>query len=74
MDKYDVTVLRIAYGNNDGASFYSLPDNINTMTTSVKKYTPPAVKIAIPCAVGGAAVIIFAGIVITKTVKKKKND
>lgn len=74
MDKYDVTVLRIAYGNNDGASFYSLPDNINTMTTSVKKYTPPAVKIAIPCAVGGAAVIIFAGIVIIKTVKKKKND
>ena len=74
MDKYDVTVLRIAYGNNDGASFYSLPDNINTMTTSVKKYTPPAVKIAVPCAVGGAAVIIFAGIVITKTVKKKKKD
>ncbi len=74
MDKYDVTVLRIAYGNNDGASFYSLPDNINTMTTSVKKYTPPAVKIAVPCAVCGAAVIIFAGIVITKTVKKKKKD
>ena len=74
MDKYDVTVLRIAYGNNDGASFYSLPDNINTMTTSVKKYTPPAVKIAVPCAVGGAAVIIFAGIVITKTIKKKKKD
>lgn len=74
MDKYDVTVLRIAYGNNDGASFYSLPDNITTMTTSVKKYTPPAVKIAVPCAVGGAAVIIFAGIVITKTVKKKKKD
>lgn len=74
MDKYDVTVLRIAYGNNDGASFYSLPDNINTMTTRVKKYTPPAVKIAVPCAVGGAAVIIIAGIVIIKTVKKKKKD
>lgn len=74
MDKYDVTVLRIAYGNNDGASFYSLPDNINTMTTSVKKYTPPAVKIAVPCAVGGVVVIIFAGIVITKTVKKKEKD
>lgn len=74
MDKYDVTVLRIAYGNNDGASFYSLPENITTMTTSVKKYTPPAVKIAVPCAVGGVVVIIFAGIVITKTVKKKKKD
>lgn len=74
MDKYDVTVLRIAYGNNDGASFYSLPDNITTMTTSVKKYTPPAVKIAFPCAIGGVVVIIFAGIIITKTMKKKKKD
>lgn len=72
MDKYDVTVLRIAYGNNDGASFYSLPDNIATMTTSVKKYTPPAIKIAVPCAIGGVVVIICAGIVITKAVKKKK--
>lgn len=74
MDKYDVTVLRIAYGNNDGASFYSLPDNIATMTTSVKKYTPPAIKIAVPCAIGGVVVIICAGIVITKAVKKKKKD
>lgn len=72
MDKYDVTVLRIAYGNNNGASFYSLPDNITTMTTSVKKYTPPAIKIAVPCAIGGVVVIICAGIVITKAVKKKK--
>lgn len=74
MDKYDVTVLRIAYGNNNGASFYSLPDNITTMTTSVKKYTPPAIKIAVPCAIGGVVVIICAGIVITKAVKKKKKD
>lgn len=72
MDKYDVTVLRIAYGNNNGASFYSLPDNITTMTTSVKKYTPPAIKIAVPCAICGVVVIICAGIVITKAVKKKK--
>lgn len=74
MGKYDVTVLRIAYGKNDGASLYSLPDNISTMTTSVKNYTPPVVKIAVPCAVGGAAVIILAGVVITKIVKKKKKD
>ena len=74
MDKYDVTVLRIAYGNNNGASFYSLPNNITTMTTSVKKYTPPAIKIAVPCAIGGVVVIICAGIVITKAVKKKKKD
>ena len=74
MDKYDVTVLRIAYGNNDGASFYSLPDNIATMTTNVKKYTPPAIKIAVPCAIGGVVVIICAGIIITKAVKKKKKD
>lgn len=74
MDKYDVTVVRIAYGNNDGASFYSLPDNIATMTTSVKKYTPPAIKIAVPCAIGGVVVIICAGIIITKTMKKKKKD
>ncbi len=74
MDKYDVTVLRIAYGNNNGASFYSLPDNIATMTTNVKKYTPPAIKIAVPCAIGGVVVIICAGIVITKAVKKKKKD
>ncbi len=74
MGKYDVTVLRIAYGDNNGDSFYSLPDNIVTMTTSVKNYIPPAVKIAVPCGIAGVVIIITAGIVITKIVKKKKKN
>lgn len=74
MGKYDVMVLRIAYGDNDGGSLYALPDFISTMTADTSDYIPDSIKIAIPCIAAGAAVIavIIAVSVIIK--KKKKID
>ena len=72
MDKYDVTVLRIAYGDNDGTSFYTLPDFIGTMTSTTTNYLPPAIKIGVPCAVAGAVAIIAAIIGIALKIKKNK--
>lgn len=77
MGKYDVTVLRVAYGSNDGASFYNLPEFIDTMTTDTQKYLPDAVKIGVPCAVAGGIVIIAAvvtAVVLIKKRKSKKSD
>lgn len=77
MGKYDVTVLRVAYGNNDGASLYALPDFISTMTTDTTSYLPDAIKIGVPCGVVGGVVIIAAVVAIVikvKNKKPKKND
>lgn len=77
MGKYDVTVLRVAYGNNDGASLYALPDFISTMTTDTSSYLPDAIKIGVPCGVVGGVVIIAAVVAIVikvKNKKPKKND
>lgn len=71
MDKYDVTVLRIAYGSNDGSSLYTLPDFIDTMTADTSKYLPAAIKIGIPCAVLGILVLAGAATGITIIIKKK---
>lgn len=51
LDKYDVTVIRVAYGANDGTSLYTLPDFIDTMTAKTSSYIPIAVKVAIPCSI-----------------------
>lgn len=72
MGKYDVTVLRVAYGNNDGASLYALPDFISTMTTDTTSYLPDAIKIGVPCGVVGGVVIIAAVVAIVVKVKNKK--
>lgn len=72
MGKYDVTVLRVAYGNNDGASLYALPDFISTMTTDTTGYLPDAIKIGVPCGMVGGVVIIAAVVAIVVKVKNKK--
>ncbi len=76
MGKYDVTVLRIAYGNNDGTALYSLPDNISTMPQP-SMYLPDIIKIGVPCGIAG--VVVIAGaltgiIVLIKKRKAKKNN
>lgn len=76
MDKYDVTVLRVAYGSNDGASLYALPEFISTMTTETTDYLPDAIKIGVPFGIA-AVVVIIAAVVISvkaKSKKSKKND
>lgn len=72
LDKYDVTVLRIAYGNNDGSQFYHLPEFIDGMSKPIKYY-PPAVKIGVPCGVAAGVVIITAAAVVLIVIKKKHN-
>ncbi|MCH5320635.1 MAG: hypothetical protein J1E36_02655 [Eubacterium sp.] len=74
MDKYDVTVLRVAYGNNDGASLYTLPDFISTMTTKTTTFIPAEIKIAIPCAVSGVVIIFALAVIIKKKTTKKNGE
>ena len=72
LGKYDVTVLRVAYGKNDGTALYTLPDFISTMTQKTTSYLPPAVRIGVPCGAAGAVVLISAAVLITVIVKRKK--
>lgn len=76
MGRYDVTVLRIAYGENDGAGLYTLPDNIEGMPEP-SSYLPDIIRIGVPCIVAGVVVIAAAAaglIVFIKKKKAKKND
>ncbi|MCD7796102.1 MAG: hypothetical protein LUG95_00250 [Clostridiales bacterium] len=78
MGKYDVTVLHVAYGDNEGGTLYTLPDNISTMADT-STYLPDAVKIGVPCGIAGGIVMIAAvtGIVLlikNKKAKKKNNE
>lgn len=76
MGKYDVTVLRITYGNNDGTALYTLPDNISTMPQP-SMYLPDIIKIGVPCVIAGIVVITGAltGIILfVKKRKAKKNN
>lgn len=72
LGKYDVTVIRVAYGNNDGASLYSLPDFIDTMTTDTQTYIPTALKIAVPLCVLAVALVIGVVTGYTIMIKKRK--
>ncbi len=72
LGKYDVTVIRVAYDKNDGASFYTLPDFITTMSDTTN-YIPPAIKIGIPCGIFGGVVVI-ALITGAAAIIKKKSD
>ena len=74
MGKYSVNVVRIAYGDNDGSSFYVLPD---TIPESMGKYVPLAVKAGVAGGIGVLillAVIIYVIIKIIKKHKKKKTE
>lgn len=71
LDKYDVTVLRVAYGNNDGSKLYHLPGFIDGMPKA-ETYYPLALKIGVISGVCAGAVIITAVAVIVKAVKAKR--
>ncbi|MCM1286566.1 MAG: hypothetical protein NC213_10360 [Acetobacter sp.] len=72
LNKYDVTVLRVAYGNNDGSSLYTLPNFIETMTQETTNFVPPAIKIGVPCGIAGGVVIIAVVVAVAVIIKKKK--
>lgn len=72
MGKYDVTVVRVAYGSNDGGAFYTLPGFIENMPETTS-YLPPAVRIAIPCGIAAGGVVIVAAIAVRVIIKKKKS-
>lgn len=74
MDKYEATVIRVVYGNNNNIDLYSLPNAINTVSDNFITYYPPAISIGVPCGVAGAAVIIGAVMAIAIIIKKKKSN
>ena len=67
-EKYSVNVIRIAYGENDGAGLYQLPEG----TPETHLYLPPALRVAIPCSIGVAVVLMISAVVISKAVNKRK--
>lgn len=73
MGKYDVTVLRVAYGDNDGASLYTLPDFISSIPDA-QSYFPPAVRVVLACGIPIGIVIIAAAAAVTVIIKKKKSN
>lgn len=72
LNKFDVTVLRVAYGSNDGSSLYQLPDFIDTIPDAITYY-PPVIRIGVPCGIAGGVVIIAAVTVLAVLIKKRKN-
>lgn len=75
MEKYDVTVLRIAYGDNDGSALFTLPNNISTMANP-SVYAPDIIRIGVPCVVAGVAVIagVITGVIVFIKKRKDKNS
>ncbi len=71
LGRYDVTVLRIAYGSNDGSSLYTLPNFISTMTQNTTDFVPVALKAGIGGGVAGAVLLIAAACAVTVVIKKK---
>lgn len=67
---YSAGVIRIAYGNNEGMSFYALNENMNTQT---KGYVPMSVKMFIlMVALIFVATTVITYLVYSKTVLKGK--
>lgn len=71
LGRYDVTVLRIAYGSNDGSLLYTLPNFISTMTQNTTDFVPVALKAGIGGGVAGAVLLIAAACAVTVVIKKK---
>ncbi len=71
LGKYDVTVLRIAYGSNDGSLLYTLPNFISTMTQNTTNFVPIAIKAAIGGGAAGVVLIIAVACVAASVMKKK---
>ena len=76
LGRYDVTVLRIAYGTNDGSLLYTLPNFISTMTQNTTDFVPVALKAGIGGGVAGVVLIAAAACVIKVLIsrKNKKGD
>ncbi len=70
MNRYSINVIRVAYGDNDGSTLWSLPENTPTTST----YIPLAVKIIIPSVIAVVIIIVVLIIVITHVVRKKKKQ
>lgn len=68
--KYSVNVIRIAYGTNNGATLYELPEEF---PKPEKGYLPPAVRVAVPCAIGAVIIAAVLTGVCTKMARKKKS-
>lgn len=69
MEGYSVHVIRVAYGENTGSSLYQLPDFV---PTQVQRYTPVAVKVAVPCVAVFIVLVILALVWLPKYVKKHR--
>lgn len=69
MEGYSVHVIRIAYGANDGSGLYTLP---NFVPAEVQRYTPVAVKVAVPCTAAVIVLVILALVWLPKFVKKQR--
>ena len=68
--KYSVNVIRITYGTNNGATLYELPEEF---PKPEKGYLPPAVRVAVPCAIGAVIIAAVLTGVCTKMARKKKS-
>lgn len=68
LEKNDITVLRIAYGSNDGSTLYTLPDFIDTIPSAIKYY-PPAIKIGVPCGIAAGVLAVILIAVFIKAIK-----
>ncbi len=74
IDGYSINIVRVAYGDNDGSNFYSLPELPSNMEHEVTEYTKPYLTlnglIAI-CVVGGLLVLGFIAGAILIVLRKK---
>ncbi|MCR4874159.1 MAG: hypothetical protein K5923_00270 [Clostridia bacterium] len=74
VDGYSINIVRVAYGDNDGSNFYSLPELPSNMEQNVTKYTKPYLTqegfIAI-CIVGGLFVLGSIACIVIVVLRKK---
>ena len=77
LGKYDVTVVRIAFGGNDGSGLYTLPDFISTIADT-STFLPAVIKYGVPGGIAAGviaiAVIVFAVVFVKKKKHRKAQD
>lgn len=72
LGKYDVSVVRVAYGNNSGTDLFALPEHVG-VATKTTTYLPAIIKIAVPCAIAGVVVLAIGVFTVVMIIRKKKN-
>lgn len=72
LGKYDVTVVRIAYGSNDGAELYALPDFISSIADT-STFLPAVIKYGVPGGIAAGVIVIGLITAVAMIIKKKKN-